>query len=177
MRSWCAAWRDVPAEASRAGTAAANRVSLIRKGASRVAHAAPSVGAAAVRPTRRTSTPGRGPPRRSRSRGEVCAWTVPGLAARHPWHSDSMPELNQPDETEPTELEQTEEHDDDAPATVRDNWWWSPAVALVIGVVVVMLQAQSLTGSGGHLLNWVVAGLGVALAASGVVRLVREYAR
>jgi ABC-type uncharacterized transport system permease subunit len=88
-----------------------------------------------------------------------------------------MPELNQPDETEPTELEQTEEHDDDVPATVRDNWWWSPAVALVIGVVVVMLQAQSLTGSGGHLLNWVVAGLGVALAASGVVRLVREYPR
>ena len=192
MRSWCAVRRDVPAEAPRVGTAAANRVSPIRKGASRVAHAAPSVGAAADRPTRRTPTPGRGPPTRSRSRGEVCAWTVPGFAARHPWHSDSMPELNQPDETEPTELEpteleptelesteleQTEEHDDNAPATVRDNWWWSPAVALVIGVVVVMLQAQSLTGSGGHLLNWVVAGLGVALAASGVVRLAREYPR
>lgn len=96
-----------------------------------------------------------------------------------------MPELKQPDQTEPTDNEPTgheatDEPDaahQDAPATVRDNWWWSPGVALVIGVVVVMLQWQSLTGAGGHLLNWVVAGLGAALAASGVVRLVRDYPR
>lgn len=82
-----------------------------------------------------------------------------------------MPELNQPDEPEPTES------DTDAPTSVRDNWWWSPAVALVIGVVIVMLQIGPLTASGGVWLNWVVAGLGIALAASGVVRLVRAYPR
>jgi len=94
-----------------------------------------------------------------------------------------MPELKQPDETEPTENEPTEATDEsdgphqEAPATVRDNWWWSPAVALVMGVVIVAIQWPSLTGSGGHVLNWVVAGLGAALAASGVVRLARDYPR
>lgn len=80
-----------------------------------------------------------------------------------------MPDLNPSDQPEPTEP------DADAPTSVRDNWWWSPAVAIVIGVVVVMFQVGPLTGSGGVWLNWVVVGLGIALAASGVTRLVRAY--
>ena len=90
-----------------------------------------------------------------------------------------MPELNQPDPTEPTEIQPTEQESpqEDAPASVRDNWYWQPAVFLVMGVVIALLQKQYLTGSGGHLLNWVVAGLGAALAVVGLVRLVREYPR
>jgi len=74
-----------------------------------------------------------------------------------------MPELNQSDA--------------DAPTSVRDNWWWSPAFALVAGIAVAGFQVKSLTGSGGVWLNWVVAAIGVGLAASGVVRLVRAYPR
>jgi hypothetical protein len=101
-----------------------------------------------------------------------------------------MPEPKQPDETDPTEavptetepadVEATDQPDgpqQDAPATARDKWWWSPAVALVMGVVIVTLRWSSLTGTGGNLLNWVVAGLGAAVAVSGVVRLVRDYPR
>jgi len=82
-----------------------------------------------------------------------------------------MPDLNPSDQPEPID------HDADAPTSVRDNWWWSPAVSLVIGIVVVGFQVGSLTGGGGVWLNWVVAGAGIALAASGVARLVRAYPR
>lgn len=82
-----------------------------------------------------------------------------------------MPELIPSEEPESTEP------DEDAPTSVRDNWWWSPAVAIVIGVAVVAFQVSPIRDSGGVWLNWVVAGIGIALAASGVVRLVRDYPR
>ena len=104
-----------------------------------------------------------------------------------------MPELIPSDEHEPIDSEDSSHADDsgstssdatgpaddadDAPTSVRDNWWWSPAFAIVIGVVVVLFQVGPITGSGGVWLNWVVAGVGIALAANGVVRLIRAYPR
>lgn len=92
---------------------------------------------------------------------------------RRSWHSVRMPELNQsdPDRNEP------EPEVDDAPTSVRDSWWWSPAFAIVIGVVVVLFQVGPIGESGGVWLNWVVAGVGISLAATGVARLVRAYPR
>ena len=83
-----------------------------------------------------------------------------------------MPELSPSDEPEPTPTP-----DDDEKTSVRDNWWWSPAFAMVAGVVVVIFQYGPISQSGGVWLNWVVAGVGVALAGYGAVRLVRSYPR
>ncbi|RYV50702.1 hypothetical protein [Pengzhenrongella frigida] len=83
-----------------------------------------------------------------------------------------MPELIPSDEPDPTESE-----DDDAPTSIRDNWWWSPSFAIVIGVVVVLFQVGPINDSGGVWLNWAVAGIGIALAATGAARLVRAYPR
>jgi hypothetical protein len=82
-----------------------------------------------------------------------------------------MPELSPSDETEPTPTP------DDEKTSVRDNWWWSPAFAIVAGVVVVIFQYGPISQSGGVWLNWVVAGVGIALAGYGAVRLVRSYPR
>ncbi|HEY8719340.1 hypothetical protein [Pengzhenrongella sp.] len=82
-----------------------------------------------------------------------------------------MPELIPSDEPESTEPDQ------DAPTSVRDSWWWSPTVSIIIGIVIVSFQASPIRSGDGFWLNWVVAGLGIALSASGVVRLVRAYPR
>lgn len=74
------------------------------------------------------------------------------------------------DEPEPTSTP------DDEKSSVRDNWWWTPAFAMVAGVVVVIFQYGSIT-DGGVWLNWVVAGVGVVLAGYGAVGLVRSYPR
>jgi amino acid transporter len=83
-----------------------------------------------------------------------------------------MSEPNPRDEPQPTEPE-----GDDAPTSIRDNWWWSPSIGIVIGVVVVLFQVGPIRDTGGIWLNWVVAGLGIALAATSLARLVRAYPR
>jgi len=94
---------------------------------------------------------------------------------------DAMPELNQPGEPElnETELNATElnatEPADDAPISVRDRWWWSSAMSIVVGAVVVGFQWDSLTGPHGLWANWLVAAIGLAVGISGLVRLGRAY--
>jgi len=77
-----------------------------------------------------------------------------------------MAELNPPGEPEPAE---------DAPVSVRDRWWWSSVMSIVVGVVVVGFQWESLTGPRGLWANWLVAAIGLAVATSGLVRLARAY--
>ncbi|WP_298457601.1 hypothetical protein [uncultured Cellulomonas sp.] len=63
-----------------------------------------------------------------------------------------------------------------APGTaLRDRWWWSPTLALVIGAVVVGYQLDALRGPDPVWLNWLVAGLGLAAAGYGIVTLLRAY--
>jgi amino acid transporter len=81
-----------------------------------------------------------------------------------------MPEKNPSDESERTESAAN------GPTSGQHSWWWSPTVAIVIGIVVITFQVGPLT-AGGLWLNWVVAALGIVLAANGVVRLVRAYPR
>ena len=81
-----------------------------------------------------------------------------------------MPEQLPADEPDPTDAP------DETPTSVRDNWWWTPAFAMVAGVVVVVFQYGSIR-SGGVWLNWLVAGIGAVLAGYGLVRLVRDYPR
>ncbi len=76
------------------------------------------------------------------------------------------------DEPEPTSTP-----DDEAKSSVRDNWWWSGAFAIVAGVAVVAFQYGPISQSGGVWLNWVVAGVGVVLAGYGAGQLVRSYPR
>jgi len=66
---------------------------------------------------------------------------------------------------------------DDRPTALRDRWWWSPVLSIVVGLVVIGYQWEQLTGPGGISLNWVVAAIGAAVALTGVVRLVRAYPR
>lgn len=56
---------------------------------------------------------------------------------------------------------------------LRDRWWWSPTLSIVIGLVVIGYQLEPLRGPDAIWGNWVVAGLGLAVAVWGAVRLVR----
>jgi len=64
--------------------------------------------------------------------------------------------------------------DSPAPA-LRDRWWWSPTLWTVVGLVVVGYQVEALRGPDPLWLNWVVAGLGLALAVYGAGRLLQAY--
>jgi hypothetical protein len=66
---------------------------------------------------------------------------------------------------------------DDGPIALADRWWWSSTLSLGLGIVVVVLQVQSLTSGSAVWLNWVVAALGTAAALYGLVGLLRAYAK
>jgi hypothetical protein len=59
--------------------------------------------------------------------------------------------------------------------TLRDSWWWSPTLAVVVGLVVTGYQVPSLRGPDPLWISWVVAGTGVVVALVGAVRLLRAY--
>jgi hypothetical protein len=63
-----------------------------------------------------------------------------------------------------------------APILLQDRWWWSPTLSLVLGSVIAAMQVSALR-TGGVWLNWLVAAIGAAVAVSGLVRLLRAYAR
>jgi hypothetical protein len=62
-----------------------------------------------------------------------------------------------------------------AGATLRDSWWWSPTLAVVVGLVVAGYQLDSLRSPDPLWISWVVAAIGVVVALVGLVRLVRAY--
>ena len=59
------------------------------------------------------------------------------------------------------------------PTALRDRWWWSPTLSIVIGLVVIGYQLEPLRGPDALWGNWLVAALGAAVSVWGVVRLVR----
>ena len=63
-----------------------------------------------------------------------------------------------------------------APILLQDRWWWSPTLSLVLGGVITAMQVSALR-TGGVWLNWLVAAIGTAVAISGLVRLLRAYAK
>lgn len=63
-----------------------------------------------------------------------------------------------------------------APILLQDRWWWSPTLSLVLGGVITAMQVSALR-NGGVWLNWLVAAVGTAVAVSGLVRLLRAYAK
>ena len=58
---------------------------------------------------------------------------------------------------------------------LRDRWWWSPTLSIVIGLVVIGYQLEPLQGSNPLWGNWVVAALGLAVAVYGGVRLLHAH--
>ncbi len=60
-----------------------------------------------------------------------------------------------------------------AGTALRDRWWWSPTLSIVIGLVVIGYQLDPLRGDNPLWGNWLVAALGAAVAVWGAVRLVR----
>ena len=82
-----------------------------------------------------------------------------------------MPEMSPPEDLEP------QPSVEDGPTSLRDRWWWSPALSIVLGLAVAGYQWGPLTGSGGFWGNWLIAAIGVGVAVSGVLRLVRAYPR
>lgn len=66
--------------------------------------------------------------------------------------------------------------DSAAPILLQDRWWWSPTLSLVLGAVITAMQVSALR-NGGVWLNWLVAAIGTAVAVSGLVRLLRAYAK
>lgn len=83
-----------------------------------------------------------------------------------------------PDDSDATELDTTELQpaDENAPILLQDRWWWSSTLSLVLGGVITVMQVQALQ-NGGVWLNWLVAAVGTAVAGSGLVRLLRAYAK
>lgn len=55
------------------------------------------------------------------------------------------------------------------------RWWWSPALMIVVGVVVIAYQFGAILGEGGIVLNWVMVAIGAAVAGVGIVSLKRDY--
>ena len=65
---------------------------------------------------------------------------------------------------------------DAAPSTsLRDRWWWSPTLSIVVGAVVIGYQLEAIRGPNPLWMNWVVAGLGLAVAVYGLVGLLRAH--
>ncbi len=58
---------------------------------------------------------------------------------------------------------------------LRDSWWWSPTLAIVVGLVVAGYQLDSLRSPDPLWISWAVAAVGVVVALVGVVRLLRAY--
>jgi hypothetical protein len=61
------------------------------------------------------------------------------------------------------------------PTALGDRWWWSPTLSIVIGAVVIGYQLEAIRGPNPLALNWVVAGLGLAVAVYGAVGLLRAH--
>ncbi|WP_129337304.1 hypothetical protein [Cellulomonas endophytica] len=70
-------------------------------------------------------------------------------------------------------------HDSSSPdpgsggTALRDRWWWSPTLWLVLGLAVAGYQVEPLRGTSALWANWLIAGLGLLVAVYGAVRLVR----
>lgn len=64
-----------------------------------------------------------------------------------------------------------------APAgtALRDRWWWSPALSIVVGLVVIGYQLEAIRGPNPLWANWAVAALGLVVAGYGALRLLRAY--
>lgn len=62
------------------------------------------------------------------------------------------------------------------PAGLRDRWWWSSTLWLVVGGGIVAYQWPALSGEiDGFWANWAMAALGLAIAVVGAVRLHRDW--
>jgi hypothetical protein len=54
--------------------------------------------------------------------------------------------------------------------------WWSPALMIVVGVVVIGFQWSAIRVDGGIALNWVMVAVGAGVAIAGLVSLRRAHA-
>ncbi|WP_182113917.1 MULTISPECIES: hypothetical protein [unclassified Actinotalea] len=59
------------------------------------------------------------------------------------------------------------------PLTTR--WWWSPALMIVVGAVVIGYQVSAYVGEGGIFLNGVMIVIGAAVMVAGFVSLRRAH--
>lgn len=81
-------------------------------------------------------------------------------------------------------LEAGESTDDtpDEPLTWAGNrpldtrWWWSPALLVVVGVVVIWFQWSAIGAGSGIALNWVMVAIGAGVVIAGLVSLRRAHA-
>lgn len=60
-------------------------------------------------------------------------------------------------------------------APLDTRWWWSPALMVVVGVVVIAYQVAAYRGEGGTWLNAAMILIGGGVAVTGLVSLLRAY--
>lgn len=60
-------------------------------------------------------------------------------------------------------------------APLDSRWWWSPALMVVVGGVVIAYQVAAYTGEGGRWFNAVMIAIGAAVAVAGLVQLRRAH--
>lgn len=60
-------------------------------------------------------------------------------------------------------------------APLDQRWWWSPALMIVVGVVVIAFQVSAYTGDGGIWLNAVMIAVGAAVVVAGLLSLRKAH--
>ncbi|QTE27846.1 hypothetical protein [Pengzhenrongella sicca] len=95
--------------------------------------------------------------------------------AESPEPSESPESTETTESVESTDTPETTEPAEEPAIRAQDRWWWSPTMSLVAGAVVIGFQGDSIFGPDGIFLNRLVAAIGLVVAVSGLVRLVRAF--
>ena len=82
----------------------------------------------------------------------------------------------EPDDQTPTEPDGAETLTFAGNRSLDSRWWWSPALMIVVGAVVIGYQFGAIMGEGGIWLNWAMVAVGGGVSVAGLVSLRREYA-
>jgi len=71
--------------------------------------------------------------------------------------------------------EREEKEAEKKPFSANDRWWWSGTFRAVIGAVIAYLQFGPISEGIANWMNWVMVGIGAAVAVWGIIDLVRDY--
>jgi hypothetical protein len=120
----------------------------------------PAAGAPAPRRSRAAAAPGGTPPSADAPSADAPSADAPSADAP----SADAPSADAPSAEAPP-----------ASTALRDRWWWSPTLMIVVGLVVIGYQLEPLRSSNAVWGNWAVAALGLVVVVHGAVQLHRAH--
>ena len=72
--------------------------------------------------------------------------------------------------------DETPDKQPDERRSINDNWWWSPALMLIVGLGVIGYQSTPILAGEAIVLNWVMVVIGAVVAVLGLMQLKTAYA-